>query len=303
MYFFKIKLFIFALMIKSTLYIKSHSKSIKLKYLTNKLVHKQSQELSSLFGLLFLGLFFFVLFLLVNGLLLLFLLFLLVHWQVDKFQNLFILDWVLGLEERLVKWEASQGGCFALGHHDGEFELSNECAWLFHDDWIRNQKLVFETFLESESSYVWIFEAVHAETEGRISAEHVVEELPALLDFQIVWSVEGSLVHIGSDFSLNKSKPTYLVFPSPLLTKTSRARRRRWLGTSHRQLSVRKSPCWWWPCFRRSGAFWDYEKSHLQGETLHRNHRLSWWHRWLDCWSFLVWSVSEQLEQPCMQQG
>ena len=93
---------------------------------------------------------------------------------------------MLGLEERLVKWEASQGGCFALGHHDGEFELSNECAWLFHDDWIRNQKLVFETFLESESSYVWIFEAVHAETEGRISAEHVVEELPALLDFQIV---------------------------------------------------------------------------------------------------------------------
>ena len=131
---------------------------------------------------------------------------------------------MLGLEEWLVKRETSQGGCFALGHHDGEFELSNECAWLFHDDWIRNQKLVLETFLESESSYVWIFKAVHAEAEGRISAKHVVEELSALLDFQIVGSVKGSLVHIGSDFSLNKSKSTYLVFPSPLLTKTSRAK-------------------------------------------------------------------------------
>ena len=60
-----------------------------------------------------------------------------------------------------------------------------------------------KTFFESESSSVGIFEAVHAETEGRISAENFVEELSALFDLEVVSSVERSFVNVGSEFGLS----------------------------------------------------------------------------------------------------
>lgn len=59
-----------------------------------------------------------------------------------------------------------------------------------------------KTFLESKSGSVGIFEAVHAETEGRISAENFVEELSALFDLEVVSSVERSFVNVGSEFGL-----------------------------------------------------------------------------------------------------
>lgn len=60
-----------------------------------------------------------------------------------------------------------------------------------------------KTFLESESGGIRIFEAVHAETERRISSENFVEELSALFDFQIVSSIERSFVNVGSEFGLS----------------------------------------------------------------------------------------------------
>lgn len=60
-----------------------------------------------------------------------------------------------------------------------------------------------KTFLESESGRIGIFETVHAETEGRISSENFVEELSALFDFEIVSSVERSLVNVSSEFRLS----------------------------------------------------------------------------------------------------
>ena len=127
---------------------------------------------------------------LLNCLLLLFLLLLLVHGQGDELEQFLILDRVLSLEERLVEGETSQGGGFTLGDHHCDLELSDECAWFLDEDWIGYQEFVVKTFLETESGDVGILEAVQTETEGRISAEHVVEELSALFDFQIVGSVE-----------------------------------------------------------------------------------------------------------------
>lgn len=75
-----------------------------------------------------------------------------------------------------------------------------------------------QTFLEPEPGSVRVFEAVHAETEGGVSAQDLVEELPALLDLEVVGSVERSLVDVGSEFRLNKKSVTSLVLPSPLLT-------------------------------------------------------------------------------------
>lgn len=41
------------------------------------------------------------------------------------------------------------------------FELGNENSWLLHNDWIRDQKFMVETFFfKAESSHVDIVEAV-----------------------------------------------------------------------------------------------------------------------------------------------
>ena len=149
---------------------------------------------------------------LLDRLLLLLLLLLLVHGQVDQFQYFLVLDLVLGFEQGLVEWESSQGRGLALGDHDGDFELRHECPCFLDQHWIWHQEFVVETLLQSESGHVGILEAVHAETEGGISAQDVVEELPALLDFEIVCSVEGSLVDVGPDFGLSYYKWVLLWF-------------------------------------------------------------------------------------------
>ena len=113
---------------------------------------------------------------------------------------------MFGLEQGLINWESSQSCSFSLGDHHCEFELSDENSWLLNNDWVWDQELVVEAFLETESCNIGIFEAVQAETVRRISAEDFVEELSALLDFEIVSSVEGSFVDVGPDFSLNYIK-------------------------------------------------------------------------------------------------
>lgn len=128
---------------------------------------------------------------------------LLFHGQVDEFKDLFVLDLFLGFEEGFIERKSSQGCGFTFGDHDCDFELSDDDTWLFDEDWIWDEKFVIETLFETESGHIGIFEAVHAETERRISSQHIVEELPALFDFQVVGSIEGSLVDICSDFSLS----------------------------------------------------------------------------------------------------
>lgn len=67
---------------------------------------------------------------------------------------------MLGFEQSLVDWESSQSCGFSLGDHHCELELGNENSWLLHNDWIRDQKFMVETFFKAESSHVDIVEAV-----------------------------------------------------------------------------------------------------------------------------------------------
>lgn len=139
-----------------------------------------------------------------NCLLLLFLLFLLVHGKGDELGEFWVLDFVLGFEEGFVDGETSEGCGLAFCHHHCDLELGDVVSRLLGDDWVRDQELVVEALLETESGNIGILEAVQTEAEGGISAEDIVEELSTLLDFEVVGSVEGSLVDIGPDFSLNK---------------------------------------------------------------------------------------------------
>ena len=95
-----------------------------------------------------------------------------------------------GLDQGLINWESSQGCSFSLGDHHCKFELSDENSWFLDNDWVWDQEFVVKAFLETKSCNIGVFKAVQAETVRRISAEHFVEELSALLDFEVVSSVE-----------------------------------------------------------------------------------------------------------------
>jgi hypothetical protein len=92
------------------------------------------------------------------------LLILLFHGQINQFKEFFVFDFVFGFEKSFIKGKPSQSSCFAFGDHHRDFELSNNCAWLLNDDWVRNEELVIETFFETEASDIGIFETVQAET-------------------------------------------------------------------------------------------------------------------------------------------
>lgn len=53
---------------------------------------------------------------------------------------------------------------------------------------------MLKTLLDADSGCDGIFEGVESEAEGGVPFEHVVEELSALFDFEVVCPVEGSLV-------------------------------------------------------------------------------------------------------------
>jgi hypothetical protein len=61
---------------------------------------------------------------------------------------------------------------------------------------------VVETLLEAQAGSVGVLEAVHAEAERWVATQHLVEELTALFDLQVVGLVEGSLVYVGSNIGL-----------------------------------------------------------------------------------------------------
>lgn len=102
----------------------------------------------------------------------------------------------------LIDREASQGGGLSFGDHHCKFELGNESSSFFCQSWVRNQQFVLEAFFDSDSGVDGIFKGVKAEAEWRISVKNIVEKLPALLDFEIVWSIKSSFVDSASKVSL-----------------------------------------------------------------------------------------------------
>lgn len=102
-----------------------------------------------------------------------------------------------------------------MGHH---------LVSLLGHDGIGDQELVLKALLDAQLGNDLVLERVGAEAEGWVSADNVVEELSALLHLQVVSPVQGSLVHARPQFSLKfDDKRTSLGFPSPELTKMSRA--------------------------------------------------------------------------------
>ena len=84
---------------------------------------------------------------------------------------------------------------------------------------------MIQTLFKTKSSDIDILETVQTETVRRISSKYIVKELSALFNFKIIASIKRSFINISSNFSLKyKIKYTYLVFPSPLLTNTSKAK-------------------------------------------------------------------------------
>ena len=54
---------------------------------------------------------------------------------------------------------------------------------------------MFEAFLDTDSSSDGVLEGVESEAEGGVVVQDLVEELPALLDLEVVGPVHGSLVN------------------------------------------------------------------------------------------------------------
>ncbi len=61
---------------------------------------------------------------------------------------------------------------------------------------------MFETLFYSNSSVHVVFEGSQAETHRRVVVEHLVEELSALLDLEVVSPVHRSLVDCAADVAL-----------------------------------------------------------------------------------------------------
>jgi hypothetical protein len=105
-----------------------------------------------------------------------------------------VFDGVLCFELGFINGESSESSCLSFSDHDCVFELGNEVSGFLSEDGERDEQLVLETLLDADSGCDGIFEGVESEAEGGVSFEYVVEELPALFDFEVVCPIEGSLV-------------------------------------------------------------------------------------------------------------
>lgn len=98
--------------------------------------------------------------------------------------------------------KTSDGCGLTLGNDHSVFELSHESLRLLGQNGIRNQELVLETFLDSDTGRNRILERVDAEAERRIVVQDFVEELPALLDLEVVGTVHRSFEDSAAEISL-----------------------------------------------------------------------------------------------------
>jgi hypothetical protein len=80
--------------------------------------------------------------------------------------------------------------------------LGHEASWFFDQDGERSEQLVLQAFLDADSGGNCVFKGIEAKAEGGISIEHLVEELSALLDLQIIRSVKSTLVDCASEVTL-----------------------------------------------------------------------------------------------------
>ena len=126
----------------------------------------------------------------------------LIKFYSKKFKNFFVFYRIVCLEGSLIDWKTSKGSCFSFGYHGCDLELSNNWSCFLSQDGIGDQKLVFQTFLDSYSCSNGVFEGVEWEAEGRIVVKNFIEKYSALLDFQVVSSVHGSFVNCASCIQL-----------------------------------------------------------------------------------------------------
>lgn len=61
---------------------------------------------------------------------------------------------------------------------------------------------MLEALLDTNTGSDGVFEGVKTEAEGRIAVQHIVEELPALLDLEVIGTIHSSLVDSTSDICL-----------------------------------------------------------------------------------------------------
>ena len=80
--------------------------------------------------------------------------------------------------------------------------MCDKVAGFFNEDGEGDEQFVLEAFLDADSGGDGVFEGVEAEAERGISVEDFVEELSALLDLEVVGSVQSTLVDSASEVAL-----------------------------------------------------------------------------------------------------
>ncbi len=124
------------------------------------------------------------------------------HNYCKQVQNSLVLNAILSLEKSLIDRQTSKGSGFTLCDHHCELELSHEVAWFLSKDGEGDEQLMLETLLDTNTGNNGVFEGVEGETERGVAVHHIVEELPTLLDLEVVGTVHGTLVDSATQISL-----------------------------------------------------------------------------------------------------
>ena len=75
---------------------------------------------------------------------------------------------MLTFEFRIINGYSSQSRSFSLSYHDSCLEASNKASWFLSHNWVRDQKVVLETFFNTKFGTSLVFEGVETETERGI---------------------------------------------------------------------------------------------------------------------------------------